>query len=231
MSGKTYSQRIKEEADDYRYFPEPDIPPLYFEDEYIESLREQIPELPEVLKKRYLGYGIAENIAEDIVSSGFRRDYMAEFEQQVKDNETLQEVAKLLVGDLSALVDSDDDDAEPVSRPAVAAVLKTIELRKNSTITSNTQSAILQKLIGGELETVEDIKVYIEENDLAVESDSGAIKDIAAKIIAQDPQAKEKYDKNPNVAMYFVGQVMRETKGSADPKVTKEVVEEILNSM
>lgn len=227
MTGKTHNQRIKEEADDYRYFPEPDIPPLHFTDSYIEKLSSTLPTLPEELKANYIKAGIAADTAETIVASLAKIKFIEQF---LPYKESLAEVAKLVVGELTVLKQETGKTwAELVPVPEV--LVKLINLKQEGVINSNTQKQLLARLVNSEIKTEKDLVQIIETEGMGSRSDTNELEAIARKVIAADPTAKDRYVKNPKVVMYFVGQLMKETKGAANPQVAASLVENILKSL
>jgi aspartyl-tRNA(Asn)/glutamyl-tRNA(Gln) amidotransferase subunit B len=227
MSGKTHSQRIKEEADDYRYFPEPDIPPLHFSSEYLEELRAGLPKLPAELIAEYEKLGVAREHAEMIVTEKVKSDLLSQIISGGCDRELVVEVAKSMVSDLANLqADTNTDWNELI--PDLAAYLEILTLRKQGKINSNTAKELTKLLINRDLIGIKAIHKYIEANSLLIKGDASDIIEIAKKLILADASAKERYQKNPNTAMHFVGQLMKETKGSANPQLAKEIVVKIL---
>jgi len=185
----TVSQRGKEEAHDYRYFPEPDIPPMEFTEDHFEKLRAQIPELPWEIQKRLVSdYEISVENAVTL-SAGGNDKLREKFEQIVRETK--------------------NKDLENSAAPAKIANL------------------LLNKVEFKDLETNEFVQKLQEQDDKI--SDASQLEEIAKKVIAENPQAVETYQKGKTGALEFlVGQVMRETKGKADAKITRVLVEDIL---
>lgn len=227
MTGKTYSQRVKEEADDYRYFPEPDIPPLHFTDEYIAELKASLPALPEEVKQDLIKAGVANETAETIIGSIPKVKFIETYRDQPK---VLPEIAKLLVGELTVLKQNSKRNwGDLITNPKL--LVKLIELKQAGQINSNTQKALLTMLVEAKFSTLGELQSYIEAKNLLIKSDSNELTALATEIIAADPTAKERYAKNPKIVMFFVGQLMKATKGSANPQVAAELVEKILQSL
>lgn len=224
MTGATHSQRVKEEADDYRYFPEPDIPPFRFSDEYIEELKSQLPTLPDELIAIYTAKGVSGELAEVIVAD----EEKAAFVEPFLKSDRLAQVFKLVTGELTVQVEQTGKSwSELITEPK--SLLKLIELKESGKINSSTQKDLLGKLVAGELKTEQEIENYLAENNLGMSANTDKIEEIARRVVAADPTAKERFAKNPNMAMFFVGQIMKETKGSTDPQAAREIVVKILS--
>ncbi|MBD3280806.1 Asp-tRNA(Asn)/Glu-tRNA(Gln) amidotransferase subunit GatB [Candidatus Dojkabacteria bacterium] len=224
MSGETLSQRTKEGSADYRYFPEPDIPKMVFDDELIESLRAEIPELPQEKKLRYIkDYEIDPSTAEVLVGSKALREF---FEEMVKiDSEKLVEATKWLVGDLRRLTKANNIKLKD-SKVTPQHLVDLVTLLEEGKI----KSAIAKEVLTKVFESGKSPSEIVEENQMEVIEDSSELEGIVQKVIDANPKIVGDYQRNPNAAQFLLGQVMKETHGQADPLVVKDLLEKLLDS-
>ncbi|MDP8262934.1 MAG: Asp-tRNA(Asn)/Glu-tRNA(Gln) amidotransferase subunit GatB [Candidatus Ancaeobacter aquaticus] len=222
---KTFSMRSKEEAHDYRYFPEPDLVPMQFSDEYIESIRATIPEMPAERKERFIQkYGLNDYTAGVMTSEKAIADY---FEQCTSQFSDFTMVANWIMGDL--LRDLNENNIainmSPVSTSMLVDMLKLIE---NKTISGKIAKDVFVDMF----KTGKQAKIIVKEKGLMQITDESAIRDIAKDVIAHNKASAEDYRKGKKQAIGFlVGQVMKATKGKANPQlVNKMLVEEIEKS-
>ncbi|MEP7103762.1 MAG: Asp-tRNA(Asn)/Glu-tRNA(Gln) amidotransferase subunit GatB [Candidatus Dojkabacteria bacterium] len=218
MTGETLSQRIKEEASDYRYFPEPDIAPIHISNEEIEKLKQEMPELPDVRKKRYKSLGLENDQADVLVEDKLKGDWFDKLITQTnEDRDLIRESAKWLIGDISGHLEKRSIEVtdSPVTQEGVLDIVKLIKENKISgTIAKNIIEQIFEK--GG------NVKEIIESQGLIQISDSGEVEKIVDNVIANNPKIIEDMKKNPNAIKFLVGQVMKESKGKVNPKVAEE---------
>ena len=225
MSGKTVSQRVKENSDDYRYFPEPDIPPIEFTKEQILKIKNEIIELPQEKKHRLIEkYKLEVNIIERIIATKAKADWFEEAIANVNDIKVVQEIAKWFVGDLFALLKSDKMKFKDLKLKPVS-LTKLIQMLSASKISGSIAKQVLQEMYKENIEP-EDI---IKEKGLEVISDTSALYEIAKKVITNNPKVVKDIDKNPNALKFLVGQIMRETRGKADPKLSLIELQKILH--
>ncbi len=229
MSGKTYSQRSKETSKDYRYFPEPDIPPIEFEDEYLSELESEMPKLPGELLEEYVEkLGLALEMAETIVSEKEKSDFLNTFIKKTDDAKVVEEIAKLIIGELTVIQEELNKAwSDLISKPDV--LIELVKVYLGGKINSNVMKDVLREVVKDEFKSAGDLTKYLDKQNLTMTDDSGELEEIAKEAIEKEPDAVERYKKNPKIAMHFVGQVMKATKGSADPQKTKEIVEKILD--
>ena len=219
----TKSMRSKEDANDYRYFPEPDLMPVEISREWVEEVRSKMPELPEQKRKRYESLGLSAYDANVMV------DQMetALFYDKVLDLGADYRIANnLLVGDITAyLKENNITINETKLRPESLAEL--VNLIEKGTISNN----IAKKLIPSLLKDGGSAKEMVEKQGLSVISDEGAIKDAIAKVIEANPSQVEAYRGGKQQLFgFFVGQVMKETKGRANPQVINKLLKEMLEA-
>ncbi len=223
VSGKTFSMRDKEDAQDYRYFPEPDLVAIRLSDEYIENIRKNLPELPESRKKRYLEeYKLTEKEAKMLTASKYMSNL---FEAALKICGNAKAVANWLLSDVSRILN--EKEIEPDQIPFTAEQLaKMIMLIEKGTISSAIGKKVLEELF----ENPKDPEKIIEEKGWVQISDEGAIKEVVMKILENNPQSIIDFKAGKDRALGFlVGQAMKETKGKANPKMLNDMFLEELN--
>lgn len=222
MSGETTSQRSKEGAEDYRYFPEPDIPEIEFRPEYINEIRTKLIELPQAKKDRYMSdYGLDPAAAEILVASKARYEY---FEDSIlvlgKTRIKLaRDVAKWILGDIASMMKVKKMKFKDLKLKPDHLVALIIELNEG-----RVSGSIAKKIVKEIFDTGEDPIEYIQKNKLAVNNDSGEIEKIVTEVLAQNPKVVSDISKNPNAIKFLIGQVMKLTKGRSDPKKIEEML-------
>ena len=217
VSGKTFSMRDKEDAQDYRYFPEPDSVAIRLSEEYIENIRKNLPEMPESRKERYLKeFNLSEKDARLLTSSKYLSNM---FEAAEKICGNAKAVANWLLSDVSRILN--EKELEPDSIPFTAEQLaKLVELIDKGTISS----AIGKKVIEELFENPKDPEEIIKEKGWIQISDEGAIKQVVEKILEANPQSVADYKAGKDRALGFlVGQAMKETKGKANPQMLNKM--------
>ena len=223
VSGKTFSMRNKEDAQDYRYFPEPDLVAIRLSDEYIENIRKNLPEMPESRKARYMNeFKLSEKDARLLTASKYLSNM---FEEAEKICGNAKVVANWLLSDVSRILNEKEE--EPDAIPFKAEHLaKLVELIDKGTISS----AIGKKVVEELFENPKDPEEIIKEKGWIQISDEGAIKEVVDKIIANNPQSVADYKAGKDRALGFlVGQAMKETKGKANPQMLNKMFLESLN--
>ncbi len=224
LSGVTYSQRVKEEANDYRYFPEPDIPPIMFTDEQIETIKQTIPELPVAKKSRYMSeYSLDAALCENLIATRIKAEW---FESAIKDVQNLTEIAQIakwFVGDLMAMMKT--SKVKLVQLKVSPEQLKElVQLLQSGKISSPIAKQVLAEMF----ETGKSATVIVSEKGLEVVNDESALEEIARKVVAANPKVLEDMKKNPNAYKFLIGQVMKETQGKANPQVAEKVLLAVL---
>ncbi|NOR36072.1 MAG: Asp-tRNA(Asn)/Glu-tRNA(Gln) amidotransferase subunit GatB [Woeseiaceae bacterium] len=223
VKDETRSMRSKEEANDYRYFPDPDLLPVEIDAAYIEAVRETLPELPAAKQQRFVAdYGIREDDAAILTAS---RALAAFFEDVVASTQgKAQGVANFVIGDLAGALNRDGLDIEqsPVSTAAVAGLLDRI---KDNTISGKIAKEVFEAMWAGE-GTADEI---IEAKGLKQITDSSAIEAIVDKVIEANPGQVAEYKAGKDKLIgFFVGQVMKETGGKANPGQVNQVLKQKL---
>ncbi len=222
VSGKTFPMRDKEDAQDYRYFPEPDLAPIRLSDEYVEKIRASLPELPEVRKQRYLEkYNLSEKDANLITSSKYLSDL---FEDAIEVCNNPKAVNNWIISDISRILN--ETESEPIEIPFDAKQLgKLIILIDKGTISSSIGKKVLEELF----ENPRDPEDIIKEKGWIQISDEGAIKEVVMKVLAANQQSVADYKAGKDKALGFlVGQAMKETKGKANPQLLNKMFKEEL---
>ena len=223
VSGRTFSMRDKEDAEDYRYFPEPDLVAIRLSDEYIENIRKNLPELPESRKARYMGeYGLSEKDSNLLTVSKYLSNM---FENASKICGNHKAVANWLLSDVSRILN--EKEIEPDAIPFTAEQLaQMIELIEKGTISSAIGKKVLEELF----ENPREPKTIIEEKGWTQISDESAIKEIVKKILEANPQSVADFKAGKDRALgYLVGQAMKETKGKANPQMLNKMFLEELS--
>lgn len=222
VSGKTFAMRDKEDAEDYRYFPDPDLVAIRLSEEYIQNIKDNLPELPESRKSRYISeYGLSEKDARLITASKYLSD-MFEGTKDVCGNAKLS--ANWILSDLSRILN--EKEMEPDQIPFTAEQLgKMISLIEKGTISS----AIGKKVLTELFENPGDPEEIVKDKGWIQISDEGAIKDVVMQIIAENPQSVADYKGGKDKAIGFlVGQAMKQTKGKANPQMLNKMFMEEL---
>ena len=217
VSGKTFPMRDKEDAQDYRYFPDPDLVAIKLSEEYIENIKKSLPELPESRKERYLKeYGLSEKDANIITASKYLSDL---FEGAIKVCNNAKAVNNWIISDISRILN--ETEMEPIEIPFDSNQLgKLVILIDKGTISSSIGKKVLEELF----ENPRDPEEIIKEKGWIQISDEGAIKEVVLKVLEANPQSIADYKAGKDKALGFlVGQAMKETKGKANPKMLNQM--------
>ncbi len=226
---RTFSQRLKENAHDYRYFPEPDLPPLDLAHFDLKQLKLEIPELPLAKRQRFVKqYGLTPEMAELLVLDRRMGEFFEESvsELAADNNANLPEKTKLLVNyltsDLAGLMIAKEAKFETMKiDPENFADL--IEMISTGKINSRVAKDVLAKMF----DTGMDPNAIVEEGGLTQVSDTDALRAVALKVIAENPKAIEDYKKGKEAAiMFLVGKSMAALKGRGNPEVLKKIIKE-----
>jgi len=223
VKDETRSMRSKEEANDYRYFPDPDLLPVEIDAAYIEAVRKTLPELPAAKQQRFIDeHGIRDDDAAILTASRALADF---FEEVVASTQgKAQGVANFIIGDLAGALNRDGLDIErsPVSTTALAGLLDRI---KDNTISGKIAKEVFEAMWAGE-GTADEI---IEAKGLMQITDSSAIEAIVDKVIAANPGQVAEYKAGKDKLIgFFVGQVMKETGGKANPGQVNQILKKKL---
>jgi aspartyl-tRNA(Asn)/glutamyl-tRNA(Gln) amidotransferase subunit B len=215
--GETRSMRSKEEAHDYRYFPDPDLLPLEFDQAYVDALAQHLPELPDAKKARLISaYGLSPYEASVATLDHADADY---FEQAAKAAGDAKAAWNWVFGDLAAYANTQNQSVSQTSvTPAQIGGL--IALIKDGTISGKIAKDLLQIVIkeGG------DPREIVEARGMKQVTDTGAIEKAVDEIIAANPEKVEQAKAKPTLLGWFVGQVMKSTGGKANPQAVNELL-------
>ena len=217
VSGKTFSMRDKEDAQDYRYFPDPDLVAIKLSEEYIENIKKKLPELPESRKQRYLEeYKLSEKDANIITASKYLSDL---FEGATKICNNPKAVNNWIISDISRILN--ETEMDPIEIPFDSKQLAKLIILIDKGIIS---SKLAKKVLVEMFEHPRDPEDIIDEKGWVQISDEGAIKDIVLKILEANPQSVSDYKGGKDKALgYLVGQAMKETRGKANPQMLNKM--------
>ncbi len=217
------AMRSKEDAQDYRYFPDPDLPPVWISDEWIEAVKARQPEMrPQKLARYQSEYALPEYDARILTSSKHLADL---FEQTTAICKKPKEVSNWLMTDAMRLLKEHGQDVEALAF-SPGNLAKLIGLVQGNVINRTTAHTVFEAIFADDV----DPEKYVEEKGLRVVSDEGAVKKMIEEIIAANPQSVADYKAGKHKAMGFiVGQTMRAMKGKADPAVVNSLVKQLLS--
>ncbi len=219
-NNETRSMRSKEEANDYRYFPDPDLLPVVIDQAYIDNERQFIPEFPAAKKNRYIESLQLKNDDADIIANDLLLSRLFDDGLKLAKKASAESMAKMLLGEYSALAKSMPiHDANSVSAQQLADLMDTLTA---GTISHKIAKVILEKIWN----TNNTVSAVIKAEGFEQVSDTDALKTIIVGLIEQHPSQFEEY-KSGNMKMFnfFVGQVMKQTKGRANPAEVKTILE------
>lgn len=215
---KSYAMRSKENAEDYRYFPEPDIPPIEIDDDWYNANLASLPEFADAKRARYVSeFGLPEYDAGIITTQKALADF---FEETTAICNKPKEVSNWIMGELMRLLGENDAEAKDMKlTPKALATL--IELVEKKTINRNKAKEIFAIAFKEDL----DVAKYVKDNNLEQVSDEGLVKEIVDKVIENNPQAVDDYKSGNKKAIGFLmGQCMKELKGKGDPGVVNKLL-------
>ncbi len=223
--GITETMRKKEEEHDYRYFPEPDLVPLVLTEQFVENMRSELPELPDEKKKRFMDqYGLSAYDSEVLCSSRELADY---YEKAVSAYNNPKAIANWVMVELLGRLNKESKDVtqSPIKPEQVA---KLVELIDKGTISGKIGKQVFDIMYkeGGDPEAI------VKEKGLVQITDAGEIEKFVDEVIAECPEEVQKYLKGKTkVIGYLVGQVMKKTKGKANPQLVNKLLREKLEGM
>jgi aspartyl-tRNA(Asn)/glutamyl-tRNA(Gln) amidotransferase subunit B len=222
--GRTYSMRSKEQAHDYRYFPEPDLPPLVLTPEFLARRSEELPELPEARRARMISeYDLTEQDACTLTAS---REFADRFEAAAKTAKNPRRVANVLLSEVGGRIKALglEQEASPVS---MAGIVLAADLLDEGKISSKQ----LKQLLDTCFEKDEDFPAVYEREKPQQITDTAALEKLIDEVIAANPKQVEQYrGGKKTVAGFFVGQVMKASKGQANPALLNELVTKKLDA-
>lgn len=222
---ESFALRSKEEAHDYRYFPDPDLVPVVLTDEYIDNVKRHMPTLPWERKVQYMEeWSLSEYDADVLVANRETADF---FEAAVASCKDAKSVANWLMGDIAATLNEGDLGIEQA--PFTPAQLgEMIGLINDKTISTSIAKQVLKEMF----ESGKDPKVIVVEKNLAQMSDTGELKAMVLEVMKAHPQSVEDLKNGKEKAVGFlVGQIMRQTKGKANPQMLNELIKELVDQV
>lgn len=220
---KTTSQRTKENAEDYRYFPDPDLPKMYLHKAFdIEKMRAELPELPNAKRARYRNdYGIKDEDIESYIDDMELSKWFEGVAKILNDKEKIKTASNYITSDYLGLQKGNPE----VRLPKVENFAELMTMFADGVISSRAAKDILAMIV---LKDESPMKIATEK-DLIQKNDEGALKEIAQKIIDANPVVVATYKSGKeNALMALVGQIMKETKGSANPALVQKILKELL---
>jgi aspartyl-tRNA(Asn)/glutamyl-tRNA(Gln) amidotransferase subunit B len=221
----TKQARAKEEEQDYRYFPEPDIPTVILGNEFLSSLKAKIPELPDERKSRFItDYGLSEHVSQVLIDNKELADF---FESAVKIYSSPKEIANWIVSDLMRFMDVDhhkhsNEEGSLFSELKIEAkhIAELAKLVDQNTINRNTAKKILNQII----KTGEMPSQLVEEADASKIDDRRVISETIESIFESEKSAVKDARRNPNAANFLLGKIMQLTKGRVDPQIALDLI-------
>ena len=226
VRGRTVEQRSKEESDDYRYFPEPDLPPIRLSRSWVQEVGQQMPELPDARRGRFVDeYELPEADAEVLTADREVADYyeaavMAGREQDLEP----KSVSNWMTGELFRLLKEEETELDAIPVPATGLV-ELIALVEKGTITANSGKAVLREMFA----TGRPATAIVEEKGLAQISDEDALAAIVQSLLDDNPEQVARYRAGKETLLsWFVGQVMRATRGKANPQMVTALLRDKL---
>ena len=221
--GITESMRSKEEAHDYRYFPEPDLVPMTVEQKWIDEIKSSLPELPDVKRKRFVSeFGLPEYDADLLTSEKSIADW---FEAAVKAGGQAKAVSNWMMGELMKLLNEENKSIEECSvKPSQLADM--LKLMDKGTISGKIAKTVFEEMY----KTGKDAEVIVKEKGLVQVSDEGAIEKAVDEVIAKNPKEVERFKAGDEKLLgFFVGRIMKMTQGKANPQMVNEILKKKLS--
>lgn len=213
--------RGKEDAHDYRYFPEPDLMPLEISREWIDEIKSAMPELPLQKVERYVGLGLSEYDANVIVN---QMDIALFYDEVLKLGVNPKVASNFLMGEVAAYLKEEKISINE-SKLTVENFAKLLSLLEKGTISNN----IAKQLVVDILKSGDDAQELVEKKGLSVLSDASALEELARKVVAANPEQVAAYKGGRDKLFgFFVGQIMKETKGRANPQMLNEILKKEL---
>ena len=219
---ETRSMRSKEDAHDYRYFPDPDLLPLELNDNFINDIKKTIPELPDEKKKRFIEKFKLSSYEANILVSDIET---SKYFEEVSKNSDVKLATNWITGELFALLN--EKNLEIIDSPISSNNLaKLISLIKNGTISGKLAKSIFEMMADGD----KDPNKIVEEKGLKQQSDPKELEKIIDKVILENPQNVKSYKSGKDKLFgFFVGQVMKSSGGKANPQLVNEILKKKLN--
>ena len=220
----SFAMRSKEDAQDYKYFPEPDLIPIEISDEVIEQTRRALPELPEVRQQRYVSeLGLSEYDAAQITTSKY---LVALFEQNLAAGCPAKELANWIMGEVMHLLSESGKEPEDMTFD-YGALGTLIGMVQKNEITRNNAKKVFKAVF----EEGCDPAAYVDEHNLRTVTDTGAVRKVIEDVIAANAKSVDEYRSGKEKALqYLIGQSMRALRGKADPQTVTALLKELLGA-
>jgi aspartyl-tRNA(Asn)/glutamyl-tRNA(Gln) amidotransferase subunit B len=230
--GTTVSQRSKEYAHDYRYFPEPDLPPLVISQEWVEQIKSKLPELPEARRDRFIAdYGLPLYDANLLTASKEMADYFedstrsAEYKNLPPDK-AAKETSNWLLGEVSHILNTNNVDITDFAKKVSPGRLVGLLVLESQRVVN---APVAKSVLGEMYATSKEAADIIQEKGLGQISDTGEVEEIITQVIKDNPQPVADFRKGKEQALKFlVGQVMKATRGRANPQMANELLKKKL---
>ncbi|RMG90544.1 MAG: Asp-tRNA(Asn)/Glu-tRNA(Gln) amidotransferase subunit GatB [Chloroflexi bacterium] len=221
---ETFTQRVKEEAEDYRYFPEPDLPPLEIDNAWIERVRAELPELPDAKIARYRAeYGLTEYDARVLAEERAVAEW---FETAVSIGSDPKTIANWIINDLFRLMNEHKQSITEI-RISPHNLVELIQLVSNQTINNNTAKEVLAEMFT----TGQPAQTIVQSRGLAQISDETTLRNLINQILVNHPEEVIAYrNGKQQLRGWFVGQVMKATRGQANPALVNKLLTQLLNT-
>tara|TARA_B100000424_G_scaffold104516_1_gene78752 strand:+ start:801 stop:2258 length:1458 start_codon:yes stop_codon:yes gene_type:complete len=214
--GQTRSMRSKEDSHDYRYFPDPDLLPLTFTNEFVDEIKKTLPELPDIRKKRFIDdYDLSSYDSNILVSEKETADYF----EAAAENSNPKLVCNWVIGELFSVLNKINKTIEdcPIKAEDLGELINLID---NETITGRIAKDVFEIM----LNTGESPASIVDANNMKQVNDLSEIESVIDNIIEKNPDQVNSLSEKPNLIGWFVGQVMKETQGKANPKTVNEIL-------
>ncbi len=223
----TEFMRDKENIQDYRFIPEPDLPNLEIETELIEELKNSLPQLPSVKREKYKQYNFDNETVEILVSNLYLTEI---FEYAIENKLNPKEVGLFLRREIMRVLNYNKNTFKDLKDKNIKSqIIDLCSLLGSSKISYTTAQKTLEKLYDGK---IDDVNTYIKDNNLSQIQDTSLIEELIKKSLSENEKALEDYKSGNTKALNFiVGFVMRETKGTANPKIVNEILAKIVNKL
>jgi aspartyl-tRNA(Asn)/glutamyl-tRNA(Gln) amidotransferase subunit B len=229
----TFSQRTKEDAHDYRYFPDPDLPPVVLDDSQIEAVRGEMPAMPDEWRKRLAALGLERSPMETLLEAEVELaevSYLALIEESIADKDFAKMLANWFVN-LEIPLRRDENttlNGELTNQGRLAAYRTAYELVKANKLSSTSAKTLLTKVLNATGQ-IKDVEAFAKQHNLIQESDEGEIAKVVAKVLEENPKAAEDVKSGEMKAIGFlVGQIMKHSQGRANPQLAQQLIKKQL---
>lgn len=231
---KTFSQRSKEDAHDYRYFPDPDLPPIELDDALIDAIEAEMPIMPDAWRERLSGLGLDASQTATLLEGDVESNevsYLALIEESLADKDFAKTLANWFVNLEIPLRNDESARLNPqlTNQGRLHVYQVAYELSKAGKLSSTNAKALLTKILTGD-QQVEDVAGFAKQHNLIQESDEGALTKAVETVLAENPKAAEDVKNGEMKAIGFlVGQVMKHTQGRANPGLVQQLIKKQLD--